>query len=56
MKSTQQEIESAISELKDAMLENVQISLQENDVKIKKTASHYRLLKAKETVHSLELN
>lgn len=45
-----------LAELKSAMLENLEISQAESDVKIKKIASHYRLLKAREAVHALEFN
>ena len=56
MTTTPQEINEAIEELKNAMLENITIGIQEDKIKIQKTASHFRLLKAKENLHALELN
>ncbi len=56
MKTTIKEIEEALGELKNAMVENIQINTEENDIKIRRNASHYRLLKARETVYSLKFN
>ena len=55
MKTTAQEITEAINELRDAMLENITIGLQEDKIKIMKVASHHRLLLAKENLHAIEL-
>jgi len=48
-----QEIEDAISELREAMLENYEASQKEDSVKLEKIKAHKRLVLAKEALNSL---
>ena len=56
MPHTQQEIESALEDLKNAMIESLEVSQREVVAKQAKVASHKRVQLARETVLSLELN
>lgn len=49
-----EEIEKAIEEVKDAMLENLAASQDETKAALRKKAAHYTLLKAKERLSGLE--
>ncbi len=48
------EIINAMEELKNAMLESIEIKKQQVDIDLLVQANHYRLLKAKEEVRALE--
>ncbi len=54
-KTIEEKIEEAISEVKDAMLENISASKAETDAGVRKTKARYALTKAKERLYSLEV-
>ena len=54
-KSKEEQIKDAIKEVQDAMLENIANNKLIIDIEKKKKASHYKLQKAREFLHNLEL-
>lgn len=50
------DIESAIDELKLAMIESLNASNAEQEVKLRRIAAHYRLSKAREEIRSINFN
>ena len=55
MKPTTKEIESALTELKESMLEAVSLDEKEEKIKLLRQANHKRLCLAREAVRSLRL-
>ena len=53
---TKKQIEDAISELKNAMLEAMDIDEADKNIKLAKQKSHYRLNKAREEIRSLKID
>ena len=56
MPITKSEIESAIKELHDAMIESVEAQKAEESAKLHRIKAHKRLLMAREVVRSLKFN
>lgn len=53
---SQKEINLAIDELRDALIENSEISIQEDKLKLQRNASQKRLLLAKQNIWDLKMN
>lgn len=51
-----QEIEKAINDLHDAMIESIEAGKEEDNAKKRKISAHYRLSLARDTVRSLNFN
>lgn len=56
MNPTKKEIDQAIQELHEAMIESIEASKTEQDAKIRKQKAHCRLLLAKDKVRELSFN
>jgi len=56
MKPTIKEIEQAIEELKQSLLESVLIDEMEKNAKLAKQKNQYRLSKARDEVRNLKIN
>lgn len=54
LKSTKEEIQEASKDLFEAMIDMSEANESEDIAKAKKIAAHYKLLKAKERLHSIE--
>jgi hypothetical protein len=55
MKEKRIEIESALDELKEAMLEELTASIKEESAKAEKIKAHYKVTQARETVRALQI-
>jgi hypothetical protein len=53
-KTIEEKVEQAVSEVRDAMIENIKASRMEIDIASRKAAARYTLQKAKERLSNLE--
>lgn len=54
--SIEDQIEKAIEDVKNAMLENIEADKAENDAKKRKKLAHYALQQANQRMHALQMD